>query len=256
VDIDIGQRRIVEDHYQPFFEHGEKESFFANGVSLGDCYEINQTRFILFMGWQVPENGHWRGDIGRLRITPDLTLVLDPSVPLLGSHTVDPISLSYPCVWRDEHDAYRMWYGSTLTWDVGNGEMVHVINHASSDDGQRWCRHGLAVPYAIGVAQAFSKPTVLKRSQGGFSMWFSYRKGNGEKYRIGYASSDDGYQWMLDLENPGIAPSATGWDSEMVEYPYVFRHGTEVYMLYNGNGFGKTGFGLARLVADDGLLYV
>jgi len=31
----------------------------------------------------------------------------------------------------------------------------------------------------------------------------------------------------------------------MIEYPYVFYHKEKRYMLYNGNGFGKTGFGLA-----------
>jgi hypothetical protein len=31
----------------------------------------------------------------------------------------------------------------------------------------------------------------------------------------------------------------------MIEYPFVLRHKNEIYMLYNGNGYGKTGFGLA-----------
>ena len=43
-------------------------------------------------------------------------------------------SLSYPWVLR-ELDQYRMWYGSTVTWDAGNGEMLHVINHATSVNG-------------------------------------------------------------------------------------------------------------------------
>ena len=41
--------------------------------------------------------------------------------------------------------------------------------------------------------------------------------------------------------------SKTGWDSEMICYPYVFDRKGERYMLYNGNGYGKTGFGLAVL---------
>ncbi|MDR0233611.1 MAG: hypothetical protein LBI31_02235 [Zoogloeaceae bacterium] len=34
---------------------------------------------------------------------------------------------------------------------------------------------------------------------------------------------------------------------EMIEYSIVFDHGRQRYMLYNGNGYGKTGFGLAVL---------
>jgi hypothetical protein len=33
----------------------------------------------------------------------------------------------------------------------------------------------------------------------------------------------------------------------MIEYPFVFDHADQRYMLYNGNGYGKTGFGLAIL---------
>jgi hypothetical protein len=52
---------------------------------------------------------------------------------------------------------------------------------------------------------------------------------------------------VLDLDAAGIDVSPDGWDSEMIEYPFVLDHKGERYMLYNGNGFGKTGFGLAVL---------
>jgi hypothetical protein len=40
--------------------------------------------------------------------------------------------------------------------------------------------------------------------------------------------------------------SDSGWDSEMVCYPYVFKHNDNIYMLYNGNRYGLSGFGIAR----------
>ena len=140
-----------------------------------------------------------------------------------------------------------MWYGSTVTWDAGNGEMLHVINRAKSTDGHHWQRQGLSVPYQLGVAQAFSRPSVVESPEEGYQMWFSYRPGSGQKYRIGYATSKLGDAWELKLEDTGIDVSANGWDSEMIEYPFVFDHKGERYMLYNGNGNGQTGFGIARL---------
>ena len=77
-------------------------------------------------------------------------------------------------------------------------------------------------------------------------MWFSYREGGGDKYKIGYALSIDGRNWTNFLEQ-GLSTSSVGWDSEMVCYPYVFKHNDEIYMLYNGNDYGKEGFGLAIL---------
>lgn len=250
VDIDIVRREVVCEYQQPFFQHGPEGSFYADGVSIGNCYVVDGVQYMLFMGWQSPTEGHWRGDIGRLVVRQDLTLELDIYSPFLGSDAVDPLSLSYPWVLAKPEGGYHMWYGSTATWDAGNGEMLHVINYATSDDGHSWRRGGLAVPYELGKAQAFSRPTVGRDDQGTYEMWFSYRSGCGEKYRIGHADSLDGQNWGLSLEDAGIDVSAQGWDSEMIEYPFVFDHAGQRYMLYNGNEYGKTGFGLAVLEED------
>ena len=78
-------------------------------------------------------------------------------------------------------------------------------------------------------------------------MWYTYR---GKSYRIGYAESSDGTHWERKDEEVGIDVSKSGWDSEMIAYSFVFDHKGKRYMLYNGNGYGKTGIGLAVLMAD------
>lgn len=245
VDMDIVRRMVVRDHQEPFFVHGPDGSFYADGVGIGNCYVVSDLRYMLFMAWQSPPGAHWRGEIGRLIVNSDLTLELENDVPFMPADEVDRISLSYPWVVEDEENGFQMWYGSTRTWDAGNGEMLHVINSASSTDGHHWHREGLAIPYQQGVLQAFSRPTVARNLQGGYGMWFSYRGGRGDKYRIGYAESRDARHWRLALEKTGIQVSAEGWDSEMIEYPFVFDHKDRRYMLYNGNDYGKTGFGIA-----------
>lgn len=251
VDIDIITRTIVKSHFQPVFNRGPKGSFYADGVSIGNCYSAtNNQRYILFMGWQTPRDGHWRGDVGRLYVRDDLKLELDPEQPFMTVDSVDPVSLSYPWVHKAAPQEYQMWYGSTHNWDAGNGEMLHVLNYATSSDGHHWNRKGLAIPYEIGTAQAFSRPTVAKHPEGGLEMWFSYRGAPGRAYRIGYARAKDGERWSLMLGTSGIDVSQSGWDSEMIEYPFVFDHGNARYMLYNGNSHGRSGFGLAILHRD------
>jgi len=247
VDVDILKRKVVYIHAVPVFEHGPDNSYYSHGVSIGNCYEADGKRYILFMGWQSPPGGHWKGDIGRLVLEEDYSLTLDGCEPFLTIDSTDPISISYPWVLRGDSGIYHMWYGSTMTWNAGNDEMLHVINSAVSADGHNWYREGLAVPYEIGKAQAFSRPTVVGSREIGYDMWFSYRSGSGETYRIGYSFSKDGRTWELCLGAVGINVSDNGWDSEMIEYPYVFDHKGSRYMLYNGNGYGRTGFGLAVL---------
>lgn len=247
VDVDIVKREVVHICAEPVFEYGPENSFYSHGVSIGNCYEVDGRRYILFMGWQCPPGAHWRGDIGRLMLRSDFSVCLDSDTPFMTTDVSDPVSLSYPWVLRDRDGSYRMWYGSTVTWDFGNGEMLHVINHAISTDGHQWQRLGLAVPYALGHAQAFSHPTVAVNESGEYHMWFSYRGGTGQKYRIGYACSQDCEKWELRLSEVGLDVSSSGWDSEMIEYPFVFDHKGHRFMLYNGNGYGHTGFGLAML---------
>ena len=72
----------------------------------------------------------------------------------------------------------------------------------------------------------------------------------GGSYRIGYAESADGLTWRRLDERAGIDVAPSGWDSDMIGYQFVFDAEGARYMLYNGNGYGATGIGLAVLEAD------
>jgi len=245
VDLDIVKQIALDTCEQVVAKYGNEYSFYSHGISIGNMYQVEDKNYIQFMAWQIRDGGHWRGDIGRLQLNDDYnTLTLNPKEVYMGCDDEDKVSLSYSWVMQDE-GIYKMWYGSTIDWNSENGEMIHVIKYATSQNGENWQKHGLAVPYEVGVAQAFSRPTVIKDNQG-YHMWFSYRSGDGIKYRIGYAHSIDGITWERKQDS-GIDVSESGWDSEMICYPFVVDHKGERYMLYNGNDYGKTGFGLAVL---------
>jgi hypothetical protein len=74
-----------------------------------------------------------------------------------------------------------------------------------------------------------------------------YRTDPAQSYRLGYAESSDGFIWRRHDDQVGIERSASGWDSEMMEYCFVYQHEDRTYLFYNGNGFGKTGIGYAVL---------
>ena len=68
---------------------------------------------------------------------------------------------------------------------------------------------------------------------------------------MGYAESNDGIVWVRKDDLAGIEHSANGWDSDMIAYPYIHQSKQNKYIFYNGNGFGKTGFGFAVLSDSD-----
>jgi len=91
---------------------------------------------------------------------------------------------------------------------------------------------------------AISRPCVLFEDKI-YKMWYSYR--GPKTYRIGYAESPDGISWNRKDEEVGLDVSDSGWDSEMIEYPFIFTHKGTKHMLYNGNNYGESGFGIAIL---------
>ena len=242
-EIDLLTREILNYPKKPLITFGAEGSFTSHGISIGNQYHVEGNDYILFMAWQIPSNAHWRGDIGRLQLLDQQKMSLNPQTPYMGVDEEDPVSLSYPFVLFHE-GIYKMWYGSTITWNEGNGEMIHVLKYATSKDAEQWEKHGIAIPYEVGVAQAFSRPTVVV-DEDGYHMWYSFRSGLGTTYRIGYAHSEDGINWKRLQDQSGITISSSGWDSQMICYPYVFDHNGKRYMLYNGNSHGKSGIGLA-----------
>jgi len=88
-------------------------------------------------------------------------------------------------------------------------------------------------------------------------MFFCYRQSvdfrtsSGRGYRIGHAWSDDLHNWTRDDDNPQLAAPEGEWDSDMQCYPHAFECDGNVYLLYNGNQFGRQGFGLAKLSCSD-----
>jgi len=163
--------------------------------------------------------------------------------PILGRTATDPFMTASPHVLR-EPDGWRMWYVSCKRWERVGEDVRHYyhLRHGTSGDGIDWRTTGSAcLDFADESEYAFSRPSVM-RGHDGYEMWFSVR---GDAYRLGYARSANGLEWQRRDDAAGLAPSAAGWDAEMVAYPHVFEHGGRRLMLYNGNGYGATGVGSA-----------
>jgi len=246
VEFDLRRpQKILRIAEQPLVSPGERGYFDDSGASMG-CLVISEgKRYLYYLGWNLGVTVPWRNSIGLAVSDVDkLTFQKYSTAPIVDRNEVDPFSLSYPWVIRDG-SIWRMWYGSNLGWGKQHSDMKHVIKYAESSDGIRWYRDGIvAIPLLYEEEWGIAKPCVI-RNDTTYTMWYSTRQGN--TYRIGYAVSSDAIHWQRKDDEVGIDVSESGWDSEMIEYPFVFDHGGKRYMLYNGNGFGRTGFGLAVL---------
>jgi hypothetical protein len=244
VDVDIrAPSKSLRVAGTPVIGPGQPGFFDDSGASMGCLVRACGKTYLYYLGWNLGVTVPWRNSIGlAMREVDEGPFKKHSRAPILDRSEIDPFSLSYPWVMRDG-TIWKMWYGSNLNWGYDKADMTHVIRYAESSDGVCWERKGfVAIPLKPGEV-AVARPCVLKEERL-YKMWYSYR---GQSYRIGYAESPDGVHWKRKDNQVGIDVSKSGWDSEMIEYPFVFDHEGQRYMLYNGNGYGKTGFGLAVL---------
>jgi len=239
-------RRVSD---KPVVGLGPLGSFDDNGVTSSWTVNRNGKKYQYYTGWGLGVTVPFYFYIG-LAVSEDegKSFHKISNAPVLERNEIDPYLTASPCV-LIEHGVWRMWYVSCTKWELEHGKPKHYyhIKYAESKDGIKWDRTGIVcIDFKSNDEYAISRPSVLKED-GMYKMWYSYR---GESYRIGYAESKDGIRWERKDDEVGIDVSESGWDSEMIEYPFVFDHKEERYMLYNGNGYGKTGIGLAVLAEE------
>ncbi|MEQ5837470.1 hypothetical protein [Marinobacter sp. NFXS9] len=180
--------------------------------------------------------------------------------PVMTSSLHEPYLVGDAFV-RHYNGQFHMWYMFGTDWiEPGTGaapERTYKIGHATSDDGIVWEKEEARriISDRLGERESQALPSVI-RIDDRYHMFFCYRESldfrtNTERaYRIGHAWSADLKNWHRDDADPGIDVSDDGWDSEMLCYPHVFECEGQVYLLYNGNQFGRYGFGLAVLEND------
>jgi hypothetical protein len=242
VEIDINKPgEILRVADRPVLTPGDLAMFDDSGASIGCIVKSVGKRYLYYMGWHLTVSVPWQNAIGlAVSEQPNAPFVRRARFPVVPLDETDPYTISYPWV-SSEHGKFRMWYGSNIAWGPVKEDMRHLIKYAESDDGIHWVRNNqVAIDFSGPEEYAICKPCVIKDADG-YKMWFCAR---GKAYRIYYAESDDGINWRRKAE-PDLTVSESGWDSEMVEYPFVFDHGGARYILYSGNTFGRTGFGLA-----------
>ena len=238
--------RLIHLSPKPVLEPGVPGLFDDSGVAVGYILEVDGKLNLYYLGWNLKVTVPWLNTIGRaVWSESEQRFIKCSRVPMMDRSEEDPFSISYPSILKEDN-LYRMWYGSNLQWGSTQDTMQHVFKYAESADGIQWKRSNqIVVNLQHPGEYALSKPFVIK-TDGIYKMWYSYRS-NGAilNYRIGYAESSDGLNWIRKDKNAGIDVSEDGWDSQMISYPFVFIYKKRYHMLYNGNDYGKSGFGLA-----------
>jgi len=257
VDMDKSFKEVKDVSTNTVIEMGGLGCFDEHGIFPLNIMKDKDRILGYIGGWSRRASVSVETSIG-LAISNDdgLTFKRVGDGPVLTSSLSEPFLVGDPFV-LNINGLYHMWYIYGVRW-INNPikdvkERVYKIGHAVSSNGMSWEKENRQlITDKLNLDECQALPTVIEVG-GKYHMYFCYRQAIGFRqdkasaYRFGYAFSEDMQNWIRDDDNVGIDVSESDWDSEMMCYPHVFRCDDKVYMLYNGNEFGRLGFGLAIL---------
>ena len=258
VDMRKNLREIIHVSNQTVIPLGELGCFDEHGIFPMNVLRYGNAVYGYTCGWNR-----------RVSVSVDTAIGLAIShddgktFKRIGPGPVLSASLHEPCLVGDGfvkviNDVFHMWYIFGTGWKRFSAEAppdrTYKIGHAVSSDGIHWRKEEARqiIVDRLGPDESQALPSVIQIDNI-FHMFFCYRQSfdfrnnKSRGYRIGHAYSADLLNWTRDDENPLLEPSAGEWDSDMLCYPHVFECDSKVYLLYNGNEFGRHGFGLAVL---------
>lgn len=255
IDVEAGNpQNILFIHKEPLFLPGSIGSFDETGITMTSIVKKDNYKYLYYCGWNRRFTSPYALSIGVVKVSEENKKYEKIyNGPILDRSKFDPISVSAPMVIYDE-GIFKMWYISFTKWEkvYNKLEPIFVIKYATSNDGINWETSPDICIDSSYEGESLARPWVIK-DQDKYKMWFSsrgslgYRTPDGQHYMIEYAESSDGKKWDRIKSYNNLILSDSGWDSEMLAYASVTKHNNKLLMLYNGNDFGKTGFGYAIL---------
>jgi hypothetical protein len=261
VDVDPGEgMRIVAEHLQPLLERGALGAFDHDGVAPSAAIVVNGQVRLYYSGVSVRRDVRGQVSIGLAVSDDGLTFRRAFAGPVHGIGPHDPYFTSAPIVLHTD-DGYRMWYVGGTQWrDVdGFPDLFYEIRTTRSDDGMIWDpRSATAVALRPPREAGLGRPWIADGSDGR-RLWLSRRgesyrgPGEGAYHLVSIAADAQGSfagpAEPIQLENP---PAAGDFDSWMQAYACIVPYRDDLVMLYNGDDFGRAGFGWARLPGGAG----
>lgn len=244
--------KIIYKHESTLLKLGKKGTFDDSGIMPSSIVNVGTKKYMYYIGWTTRGTVPFQNAVG-LAISEDGGRQFNKfsEGPIITINHREPYFSGTAFVMLED-DIFKMWYLSCVKWELFDGkyEPIYNIKYAESNDGIEWKQTGKVAIELKDDEGGLVSASVIKEN-GKYKMWFGkrkksdYRLNKENSYRIGYAESLNGIDWFRMDRNAGIELSESGWDSEMISYPYVIKTNKKLLMFYNGNGFGKSGFGYA-----------
>lgn len=236
----------------PLLDLGVAGSFDDNGVlAVSIVTPSPRILYMYYAGFELCTHVKYRIFTG-LAISHDegLSFTRYSRSPILDRTDTELYFRCAPFVMLD-NGTFKIWYSAGSEWRNVNGKNMPVydLRYQESKDGIHWSDTGkLSMAITKEDEHGFGRPWVVKRAPNDYQLFYSIRRQQCANYRLGYAESTDGINWIRKDDELGLDVSPGEFDSDAIMYSSVISVGAKTYCFYNGNNFGEHGFGVAELI--------
>jgi hypothetical protein len=243
---------IIAVSEQAIMDVGDAGCFDDSGVNPSCIVPYQNKLYMYYVGWQRGVNIRYTLFVG-LAVSHDhgLSFQRVSQVPVLDRVSSERFVRTAAHV-HFENDRWRMWYIGGDQWISHQGKQVpsYGLRYLESEDGIDWSGESIECMNPQGMDEyGFGRPWI-KIKNGQYHMLYSIRS-HSMGYRLGYAISNDGIDWQRQDDQVGIDVSESGWDSDMQCFAHPITVNGHTYIFYNGNNYGETGMGVARLIGGE-----
>lgn len=251
VDL-INPTKIISDPEKIEIQHGEPGYFDWSGVMPTKVISNEKVKMLYYIGWSRRIDVPYHNNLGlALSLDNGKTWEKFSKGPVFSTSAQEPGYIGTAEI-MVENGIWRMWYLSCREWIKHDNimEPVYDIKYAESFDGLEWNPSGETHIQLVDEEGGISACTINKINDQ-YEMLFSVRNKTGyrvnteDSYRIKKAFSTDGFKWIRE-EGIEIDISTIENENFMVCYPNIAKTPNNTFLFYNGNGFGKTGIGVAK----------
>lgn len=240
--------RVLGISEEPALDIGRPGTFDENGVVPTCAVSIDGRIFLFYAGYQLGQKIRF-SVFGGLAVSDDggRSFARVHEVPLTDRTDDELYFRVIHCVML-ERGIWHAWYGAGKTFAPFEGKTLPVydIRHMQSTDIRHFAGPGrVVVPLREPDEHRVGRPWVVRRN-GGYVMFFGAATKR-DNYRLAYAESADGIHWTRKNDPFGLESAPGDWDSKMTAYPCFVSRGEGGYLFYNGNDYGREGFGCAVL---------
>lgn len=249
VDVDgLDPSRVLGVSAEPVLDIGRPGTFDENGVIPCAVVRRDGRFYMYYAGYQLGHKVRFLVLGGLAVSNADGTKFERVHEVPVTERTNDELYFRViHCIFEDE-GRWRTWYGGGREF-VRDGERtlpVYDIRYMESPDGFTFPSKGSPVlTLASDDEHRVGRPQIVRT--GDLYRMFYAAGSIQHGYRLGYAESNDGTNWVRKDSELGIDVSTDGWDSQMIAYPNPVQFRDRFYLFYNGNDYGRAGFGYAEL---------